>query len=70
MYHVLLQNIGLQSKHIFEINKKYNKIGVYLFKFFADESECLVDGISVTSYCNNAFGARTIAYVDLSTTLK
>ena len=50
-------------------NRKYY-LKNYLFKFFADESECLVNGISVTSYSDNAFRARTITYVDLGTTLK
>jgi len=39
----------------------------YLFKFLADECECLKNGICWSCDCNNAFRARAIRDVDFST---
>lgn len=41
----------------------------YLFELFADEGECFVDGVGVTSHRHDPLGARTVADVDLGATL-
>jgi hypothetical protein len=39
----------------------------YLFKFLADECECLENGVCWSCDCNNAFRARAIRDVDFGT---
>jgi hypothetical protein len=45
------------------------KICIYLLKLVANKLECFVDGIGVTCDSDNAFWTRSIADVDLGTTL-
>lgn len=47
-------------------NHRQNRVP-YLFKFLADECECLKNGICWSCDCNNAFRARAIRDVDFST---
>jgi hypothetical protein len=45
-------------------------VKAYLFKFLADECECLENGICRSCDCNNAFWARSIGDVDFGTRLQ